>query len=275
MRNLVVKSIFHLAESLRPAYGKHAAEVIKNQLKSMFSKNRENKYLFILSPPYCGSTLLNELISTSKSVSVNNKYGSREGQTLPTVRDIMYTSDRWDNDYDFDWEIIKQEWLKYWDTTQPILLEKSPANITRAESIQNAFHPSYYIIFYRNPYAHCESLIRRNQSNITAAANFAIHCLQYQKNNISILNHSLDLSYELLTENTSKAVEKISSLLPQLQDIQYDMDFNAHNFLKKKSGIRNLNSIKINKLSSDEIDKINVVFNKHRELLNYFNYDLL
>ena len=58
--------------------------------KNSLNKKKKHDYLFILSPPFCGSTLLNELISTSKNISCNNNIGTREGQTLPLVNDIMF-----------------------------------------------------------------------------------------------------------------------------------------------------------------------------------------
>lgn len=63
---------------------------------------------------------------------MNNPYGTREGQGLPTVRKIMFEHNRrWDKTLDFDWSYIKNEWMKYWDLNCPILLEKSPPNIIR------------------------------------------------------------------------------------------------------------------------------------------------
>jgi hypothetical protein len=60
----------------------------KMALKNLFLAKKENQYLFILSPPFCGSTLLTEIISTSKNVSCNNNIGLREGQHLPGL--IIY-----------------------------------------------------------------------------------------------------------------------------------------------------------------------------------------
>ena len=51
-----------------------------------------NSY-FILSPPYSGSTMLNQLISSSGNVSCNNNLGTREGQLLPGVKQF-YVSKR-------------------------------------------------------------------------------------------------------------------------------------------------------------------------------------
>ena len=76
-------------------------------IPNLINKNKPHKYLFILSPPFCGSTLLNQLISTSKNVSCNNNIGTREGQTLPEARNIMFENNRWDSNVSLPWERIK------------------------------------------------------------------------------------------------------------------------------------------------------------------------
>ena len=62
-----------------PKYGEYSSIILKN---NFVIKKNNHKFLFILSPPYCGSTLLTELISSSGSVSVNNPFGTKEGQKL-------------------------------------------------------------------------------------------------------------------------------------------------------------------------------------------------
>ena len=133
-----------------PKYGYYAHIVLKNRLRQLFRAKQENKYLFILSAPLCGSTLLNEILSTSSNVSTNNNWGTREGHKLPTTRQMMFDHDnRWNTDVDFDWQFINAEWRKYWDVSNPVLVEKSPPNIIRAKSIESAFIPSYFIILIR------------------------------------------------------------------------------------------------------------------------------
>jgi len=129
--------------------------IFKNKIKRIIKQKVDNKFLFILSPPYCGSTLLHQIISTSPNVSIYSKYGTREGQQLPIVKDIMVRETRWEIDVTYDWLAVKKEWMKYWDVTLPVLLEKSPPSIIRAKSLESFFSPSYFIILYRNPYAHC------------------------------------------------------------------------------------------------------------------------
>ena len=249
-----------------------------NYLKRSFKKKTDSKYLFILSPPFCGSTLLSQIISLSKSVSTNNTTGTREGQRLPKVYELLYKSNselKWDPEYKPDWQKVKNEWNKYWDITKPVLLEKSPPTISRAYQLEEYFSPSYYIIFYRNPYAHSESLIRNNDFSSLEAAEKVITFLKFQKKNIEDLSNSIQISYEELTENTSETIEKIKEFLPQLSDITIEgRTFSAHNYLKKNMKITNLNNLKISKLGEEKVEELNMVFTKHAELLSFFGYEI-
>ena len=51
-----------------------------------------------------------------------------------------------------------------------MLLEKSPPNIIRTADIVNHFDPVKFVIMVRNPYAHAEGLMRRNNWTATRAA---------------------------------------------------------------------------------------------------------
>ena len=219
--------------------------------------------------------MFNELISTSKAVSVNNSFGTREGQTLPKVRKIMFNDNRWNEDIDFNWKIIKCQWLKYWDITRPILLEKSPPNIIRAQSLRKVFNPSFFIVFYRNPYAHCESLMRRENYTASSAAEFAIQCLKYQMENILHLPNHIQVSYEHLVDTPEETIQRIQNFVPELKDLNHLQSFSAHNYMSKSMGIENLNTDKINKLAEKDIKAINQVFSKNLDVLNFFEYDLV
>lgn len=251
--------------------------MVKHFFKRLFQEEVDNIYLFILSPPYCGSTLINELISTSSKVSTNNDKYTREGQRLPKVESVMFGADRWDDDTRYDWEFIKREWKKYWDVTKPILLEKSPPNIIRAEEIAKHFSPVYFLCFNRNPYAHCESLMRRskNLARPEDAAEFAVRCLYYQQKNLKVLDNVLHISYEELSEFPEETTKKIEAFVPGLEQINPHQEFYAHNYKAKKMKITNLNDEKIRMLSQEELERINSVFVQHQLILNFFHYELL
>ena len=237
--------------------------------------NKDHKFLFVLSPPYCGSTMLNQLISSSSNVSCNNNLGTREGQLLPGVKHFMFQRNRWDESIDYPWHRIKRVWMRYWDFSKTIFLEKSIPNIMRANKIDKVFNPAYYICFVRNPYAQVEGIIRRNNQDARSAAEFAIRCLDYQKLN-KTRKRTLFFSYEELCDKAEVIVEKIKNFIPELHDINHRIEFTSHNYKSSKSmRMVNLNDEKIEKISDQDLEIINSVFLRRKDLLEMFNYTII
>ena len=215
---------------------------------------------------------------SSKNVSVNNVLNSKqyEGQKLPSTSKIMYDQvKRWDSTLDFDWGFIKKEWLKYWDQTKPILLEKSPPNIVRAHSIENKFRPAYFIVLYRNPYAHCEGIIRRTKKDSFNSATQVIKQLKFQQQNIQGLKNVLAVSYEELTDHTAEFLVSLGQWLTELGDIREEDDYKAHSQFDRRMSVNNLNNDKIDNLSNEDIKQINSVFIKNEDVLSFFGYKLI
>lgn len=236
----------------------------------------ELKYLFILSPPYCGSTLLHGILSSSQAVSPNNTQGTREGQGLPGVKEIMFDHDRrWDETLEFDWDFIKKQWSKFWDLNKPILLEKSPPNLIRTEAISKCFKPSFFILVHRDPYAHVESLMRREKWPAEKAAAFAIKCLKYQRDNMEKLDNTMVLSYEELTNDTAGTLDRLKVFMPELSDIRIEKEYDVHNFRNQKLQITNLNDEKRALLSPETLKAINQVFTRDEQLLTVFGYRIM
>ena len=245
-------------------------------IKNIFHQNINNQHLFILSPPYCGSTLLNEIISSSKNVSCNNNIGNREGHNLPETKKILFNLDKWDPDKEINWKEIHAIWDKYWDKSKHVLLEKSPPNICRALKIEKEFQEAKFICLLRNPYAQAEGIIRRNNASAKYAADFALKCLEYQKTNLEMLKNVTLITYEDLTKNPENTKQKIISFVPELNDIDTSINFSAHNLRGAASmPITNLNKEKIAKIKKPELEIINSIFKKKESLLNYFDYKIL
>ena len=246
------------------------------KIPNYFFRNKKHKFLFILSPPYCGSTLLNEIISTSKNVSSNNYLNTREGQTLPEVKNFMFKKNRWDPENKIPWKKVKQIWMKYWDLSKDILLDKSTTNILRCKEISNHFNPLQYICLVRNPYAQCEGIIRRNNKDPFTAANFVIKCLKLQKMNLENQKNILFISYEDLCDKTESIIKKIIKFVPEVKNLNTKLEFKAHNFKSSnKMQIVNLNNEKISKLTKDQIETMNKVFILEEKLIKYFNYEIM
>ena len=267
------KEKFHLFHKLKRRIYYSYIRFFRTFLRILYAK-KKHQYLFVLSPPYAGSTMLNQLISSSENVSCNNNLGTREGQLLPGVRHFMFQKDRWDDNIKYPWEDVKKVWRKYWDFSKPIFLDKSIPNIMRVDEIEKVFYPIKYLCMVRNPYAQVEGIMRRNNQDAKSAAEFAIKCLYFQDQNRNREN-ALFFTYEQLCENGKDVLKQIIESVPELSDISVDMEFTSHNFKSdRKMKMVNLNEEKINKITKEDLKIINLVFSENKDLLDKFNYKI-
>ena len=177
--------------------------------------NAEKKYLFVLCGPYSGSTALWKLLSTSSNVSSFHT----EGQQLESLKNILFTSDRWDPEKSIPWQKVKECWEGEWDLKKPVLLEKSPAHLCRALKIEKFFPNSFFIIMYRDPYASAEAFKRRHGWDCKRAAEFWIQVMKCQQKNIENLKENIHFSYEDFTGDPETVCRKIVEFMPELGDM--------------------------------------------------------
>jgi len=268
------KEKFHLFHSVKREIYYSYIRVIR-LISNLFSKNIEHQFLFILSPPYAGSTMLNQLISSSENVSCNNNLGTREGQLLPGVKHFMFQKDRWDEKVQYPWEKARKTWLRYWDYSKPIFLDKSIPNIMRVDEIEKVFSPIKYMCMVRNPYAQVEGLMRRNKQDAKSAAEFAIKCLYYQSKNRKREN-ILFFTYEQLCDNGEEISQRMIKFMPELSDLDMNIELTSHNFKTEgKMKMVNLNDEKIAKISETDFEIINSIFVKNENLLSEFGYKII
>jgi len=265
---------FHLLHSVKREVYYSYIRIIR-LFSYLFNKNNEYQFLFILSPPYAGSTMLNQIISSSDNVSCNNNLGTREGQLLPGVKHFMFQKDRWDENVQYPWKKVRETWLRYWDYSKPVFLDKSIPNIMRVDEIEKVFSPIKYMCMVRNPYAQVEGLMRRNKQDAKSAAEFAIKCLYYQSKNRKREN-ILFFTYEQLCDNRQEVSQKMIEFIPELADLDMNIDLTSHNFKKKgKMKMANLNDEKIAKISETDFEIINSIFEKDKDLLKEFGYKII
>ncbi|MCI5144565.1 MAG: hypothetical protein D3923_03340 [Candidatus Electrothrix sp. AR3] len=236
-----------------------------------------NSYIFILCPPFSGSTVLWRLVGTSDSVSSH----PQEGQVLPGVKGIMCLFS-WNSsvvtlpDEKLPWPKIKEIWESYWDQTKPLLLEKSPENICRTSEIVEHFNPVYFLLMIRNPYAHCQGLLRRSNLNMDAkkAAEFTVYCMRQQAENAKKLNNIVSFTYEELTEDPGTVSKKIQSLISNIGVLKDKQPFKGNSIKGIKARpLVNLNKQKIELLSVSDLKKINQVLKRHVDIMNYWGYE--
>ncbi len=226
-------------------------------------------YIFILCPPYSGSTVLWKLVSTSNAVSAL----PREGQFLPEVKEVM-RQDPWNPGVEFPWKEIKEVWNKYWNQDKPLLVEKSPPHIIHTAAIVEHFSPVYFLLMVRNPYAHCEGLIRRSNMKARDAAIFTVRCLRRQAENAEKLNSILCFTYEELVENPESISRRIQSFIPKMGELKHTQSFKVPSIDGNlERGIVDLNTKKIQNLSVNHLKQINSVLRENADVMNYWGYE--
>lgn len=228
-------------------------------------------YLFVLCPPYSGSTILWKLLATSSQVSSLPS----EGQFLPELEPIMRDKP-WVKEHRLPWDTIKAAWEQHWDQQKPVLLEKSPPNIIRTAEIVQHFKPVKFVIMVRNPYAHAEGLMRRNDWNATRAARFSMMCLGTQLENRRNLEDTLVLTYESLVADPSDACTRLQEFMPELGALDATASFEVHSVDGVVDRpITDLNSKKIESLDRATLAEMNAVFSEHQHVFDGWNYELL
>lgn len=227
------------------------------------------KYIFVLCPPLQGSTIIINLLSSSKNVSTfldspklasMPSWNGREGQYLMEHHgDINFFQNRWNPNYNLDMSLFNRLFEIYMDKSKTIFVEKSPSAICRAKKYEEYFSKLgevYFIISIRNPYS----------TNYEAEK--WVKFAKYQKYNINTLKNTIVTNYEEICLNLNIVIEKIKYKIPELSDI--------HNHINNNIGYERGNLIhkkKVYRIIDKETK--NIILQNYIELLEYFGYKLI
>ena len=235
----------------------------------------QNTFIFILCPPYTGSTLLVKLLNSSTNLSLNNYKGTCEGQKLEELGNMYSNGGRWDPDFDPNWEKIKLVWMDKWDLSKKYLLEKSPPNLIRAESISHHFSGVKFILLIRDPFALCDSLLERNKFSIEQCSKMVMKFFRHQYSNYSKYADALLIRYEDLTMNTDLTLDRITQHFPGIGQLTVESSYDIHNSsIGASSSIINTNKHKIARLTDEQLNYCRNEFMKEKILFQSFGYIL-
>lgn len=184
---------------------------------SRSSCGRKNQYLFLIVPPYHGSTALFGLISTGSNTSTLCSAGNAkcEGQLL-LIRNKLILDDRWNESQPPDWTLAVQKYRQWWDNSQCVLVDKSPPNVVKVRHIANqlraaGLEPSF-IFMTRSPCYMSKTF--KNNKGVDGDLEFMnIMMSEYQfllNNRFAVLH----LRYEDLMLHTYDTVQAITNFMP-------------------------------------------------------------
>jgi hypothetical protein len=246
-----------------------------------FEPGFEPHFLFILTPPYSGSTALTQLLNTSHRTVLLERRG--EGQRLIPG---LCEKDRWEATKQVNYESVKSVWLHQFQyihslvRTVDVVIEKSPCNMMRIEKLASLFQKCSFIVNNRDPYANCASILYRtrdvgrlsSQQRLDVLSKLA-HKWLVRSRRLRDLIQTFDiplLTYEAFCASPSSALRSVR--LPD--GIVETINTNAVLTIKdyEPQPLSNQNERQISRLTGDDIESISQVIRKDEELVEFFGY---
>ena len=256
------------------------AQVEKEQWpQPPYDSQDEPHFVFILTPPYAGSTAIAKYLATSPNIGLLRKNG--EGQTL-----VPGIQRNWNTDARIDGGSIRSTWLNRYqeinsDGRIKIIVEKSPPNMVRIDALRSLFRETTCLVNNRDPVAFCSSTFFRNtpdlrQLNETDRLN-ALHktaLAWIHRSNIlkeySSAHQVAAFSYEQFCDSpqslqaifekaTGKAIQPDENPILKIKDYQ-------------PSGIENKNQGQVERLSKIEIETVVNTLRPYSVLTSFFGY---
>ncbi|SDS25352.1 sulfotransferase family protein [Christiangramia echinicola] len=260
-------------------------------LEKTGSKKEKQKWIFILGCYNSGTTLLNEILAQHPEISGLPDEGVMLTNQLVKPEDFGWRR-MWSQceakmenssvNKNKNAHIIKKHWSHFYEPNI-FFVEKSISNICRIPFFAENFKPAYFIHIVRNGYAAAEGIQRKAEimedNKFHGNQKYPIEiCIdqwtqsldKIEKSKIEMENF-LEISYEELSEETVKTMNKITDFL-NLNN--YPPDFFRKSFLIHGSNnkIRNMNKKSLSNLNTRDLEIIN---ERASLYLSKYGYDLI
>ena len=259
-------------------------EIIMWPTPEYFCNDRDYFFLFILTPPYSGSTALAQVLNSAKESMILNERA--EGQWLIPG---LCQKDRWKPTKQVQWESVKATWLSQVNMIErlvgkiDVIIEKSPPHIVRADQLADTFPYSKFITFNRNPYANCASILYRHHNPAQKTEKKRILILQglardwiarsiWIKKWIDTLQ-TINLTYEQFCNDPKSQIQLVADALPSFTGVDVNQQLKIKDY--PTQNISNQNRRQIANLSDQEKLAISRELSAHEQLLNFFGYTSL
>lgn len=254
-------------------------------LLNKFTKKKplEPHFIFMLTPPYSGSTAIAKFLDTSEYIGLLQE--KAEGQwLLPEISG----KGRWNANLEVDYSKIKKRWLNRYKkikSTSPkvsYIVEKSPPNMVRQLELAQQFKHYSFIANNRHPYGYCvSSLYHHNDADNLDSKQRTEKLLNHAKVWVErskmirdfAIQHQVPLvTYEDFCDDPFLIVEKLQLPKKVVRSINAEQKLCVKDYKPQK--IVNQNDRQIAKLSESEISQLRNFLGKESNLLEWFGYQI-
>lgn len=125
------------------------------------------------------------------------------------------------------------EWGRYWDTSLPYLIEKSPSNILRMRFLQKLFPTSFFVVVLRHPIAVSYATLKWCPTTLKELIEHWLVCYERFVADLPYLRRCFVLRYEEFVSRPQETMDRIYGFLglgssPVLEMVRPDV--NEHYF---------------------------------------------
>jgi len=242
----------------------------------------EPRFLFILTPPYSGSTALARILTTARGTALLHR--NAEGQWLVPG---MCAVDRWDPEKKIDWTSVRAVWMSRIETVRSLgqaaelIIEKSPPNMVRLNPLLATFPEHSVVAFNRNPFAQCSSVIFRHHDSSTVREGERRLVLERIANEWLLRSTWIRrwieekeipfFSYERFCVDPGACIAPLLAAMPLLGSMDESAEIRVKDYPPQRLG--NQNERQIAKLRRWEVGAIADVLSRDTRLVASFGYD--
>lgn len=251
-------------------------------------------HLFVISPNNSGSTFVTRAIEKCREVwrlprEGQHMLGYRGPDLKGDQRELIWASsesylEAMRNPALYDWPRARHAWYFQAKAEKPdasVFLTKAPPFLVVLDDIRDAFDNARFLFLVRNPYAVVEAICRYNAKRLVSrehalrtATSHVLQCFEIQQRNISKYgDEGVFFTYEQLCEHPEDAARSVKTLVPQLDDLDFDRKLAVKGIYDEP--LRNMNADQIGRLSRQDIEIINEALSEREQLLQRFGYELV
>ena len=108
---------------------------------------------------------------------------------------------------------IWKEWSRYWDTSRPYLLEKTPSNLIRSRFLQELFPRSTFIFVMRHPVSVALAQQKWTGTSVSSLIEHWLVCHETMREDLPALRRFLRVNYESFIHSPASTMSRIYEFL--------------------------------------------------------------
>ncbi|MDG1899531.1 MAG: sulfotransferase [Phycisphaerales bacterium] len=244
--------------------------IARRAINALGLRRKRISWLFLLGVNNSGTTLLETILGRHPEISELPEEGQLLSRALPRPNPLkvrrLWTErleafrKRSGDGGGLSASRLKWDWLGHYpvDGRSRFLMEKSPPNTVRGPWLQHHFKPASFLALTRSPYAVAEGIRRREGHSVERAARHWTIANQIMLDDHDQLDDALLLSYEDLCADPSKEMTRVTRFLKidPYPDEFLRESLPIHNVTEQPSLIKDFNESSLEKLSADDIRRI-------------------